>query len=406
MLQFLTILLYLFVFCTTIYAKPTTNIQGKWILEFSVQDNNSIPITCEVLNNKQIQIINHTEKIILKKIGKSKDTLIYEFPDFFSQLYIVWNKDKTAKGYFWNKNKKVKSTIPFKGHKTDESKFHRYANNELASTLSTRYKTTFSPNATQPEMAIGLFEQQGNYLSGTFLTETGDYRFLSGNVYGNQFFLSCLDGSHLFMFTGKIDNKNLQGTFYSGSNYSTDFVAQEDFNFELKDAYSLTYVKEESNAIRFQFPRLDGTTYSFPEDAAKNSITILQIMGTWCPNCIDESKYYLELYDKYKDNGLNIVVVGFEYSNLPAFHKERLELFKKRYKIPFEILIGGENSKKLSSEKFPFLNGIMSYPTSLFFNSKGELIKTHTGFSGPGTGEEFIKYKKEMEDFLNKELKL
>ena len=47
------------------------------------------------------------------------------------------------------------------------------------------------------------------------------------------------------------------------------------------------------------------------------------------------------------------------------------------------------------------LNKVMSYPTSLFVDRSGEIVKIHTGFYGPGTGEYYTEYVKETKAFLN-----
>jgi hypothetical protein len=48
------------------------------------------------------------------------------------------------------------------------------------------------------------------------------------------------------------------------------------------------------------------------------------------------------------------------------------------------------------------LNKITSFPTSIFINRKGEVVKIHTGFSGPGTGEIYNDYVKKTKLLLEK----
>jgi thiol-disulfide isomerase/thioredoxin len=400
MTKIIILFISVFIFSDNVSAQDICHNKDRWIFEFHVNDEQDVPIEIKFNKNKELQVINNTEIITLNMVGQSGDTIIYEFPDFYSQLYIVWKNKKTARGYFWDKNKSGRSLIYFKGNRTTQDKFFKNSMDIKPINIANKYKITFLPNSSAPEAAIGLFEQKDKTITGTFLTETGDYRYLSGNVYGDMFYLSCFDGSHLFMFQAKVTNDKIVGTFYSGKNYTSTFIGNEDPNISLANPYALTFKEENVEPFHFQFPRLTGEIYTFPEDAKDNLLTIVQIMGTWCPNCMDETRYYLKLYDKYNNKGLSIIVIGFEYSDDPNFHKERLELFKKRYNIPFEILIGGENSKKQTSEKFPQLNGISSYPTTLFFDKKGTLIKTHTGFSGPGTGQVYVDYKIEMETFI------
>ena len=64
------------------------------------------------------------------------------------------------------------------------------------------------------------------------------------------------------------------------------------------------------------------------------------------------------------------------------------------------MYLGGTASKKEASKKFSMLNEISSFPTTLFVNSKGEIIHIHTGFYGPGTGDYYDQYKKRNEGLI------
>lgn len=79
--------------------------------------------------------------------------------------------------------------------------------------------------------AIGEFVQVENNLTGTFLTESGDYRYLDGTVQANKLYLSCFDGAHAFLFEGKIEADNtINGIFYSGKNYKATWSSKKTTN--------------------------------------------------------------------------------------------------------------------------------------------------------------------------------
>ncbi|HRD38300.1 MAG TPA: TlpA family protein disulfide reductase, partial [Bacteroidia bacterium] len=86
-----------------------------------------------------------------------------------------------------------------------------------------RYEVTFNAGTSDAYKAVGIFKQSGSKVTGTFLTETGDYRYLEGAVQNSNMSLSCFDGSHAFLFfmtaankTGKVND--LEGkVFYSNS---------------------------------------------------------------------------------------------------------------------------------------------------------------------------------------------
>ena len=43
------------------------------------------------------------------------------------------------------------------------------------------------------------------------------------------------------------------------------------------------------------------------------------------------------------------------------------------------------------------LSKIISYPTTIFLDRNKRVIKIHTGFNGPATGEKYIEFKKEFD---------
>ena len=51
------------------------------------------------------------------------------------------------------------------------------------------------------------------------------------------------------------------------------------------------------------------------------------------------------------------------------------------------------------------IDGVKSYPTTLYIDKNGKIIKTYTGFYGPGTGSYYENYLKETELFLKELLK-
>ena len=53
----------------------------------------------------------------------------------------------------------------------------------------------------------------------------------------------------------------------------------------------------------------------------------------------------------------------------------------------------------------PLLDGVRSYPTTLFLHEDGRLHSVHTGFNGPGTGVEYDKLKKHFESIIEELLK-
>ena len=142
---------------------------------------------------------------------------------------------------------------------------------------------------------------------------------------------------------------------------------------------------------------------SLNDDRFKDKVVIVQIMGTWCPNCLDESKYYTKFYETNRDKDLEIVALAFEYAKTPEKAFKSIERLKKQLNIEYPVLLAqyGTSDKAKAQEKLPMLNHVLSYPTSIFIDKKGEVRRIHTGFNGPATGEKYTEFKNEFERFVD-----
>lgn len=279
---------------------------------------------------------------------------------------------------------------------------------EPDSNISGNWETIFSPNSEDDKyIAKGIFKQNGNKVTGTFRTTTGDYRYLEGVLNGNQLRLSTFDGAHAFLFNAEVNDNTMAGVFYSGNHWKEPFVAKRNDTFKLPDANQLTYLKEGFDTVAFSFPDEKGNMVSLNDDRFKDKVVLIQIMGTWCPNCLDESKYYSEFYKNNKDQDLEIVALAFEYVKTPEKAFNNIKRLKQDVGIEYPVLLAqhGSASKVKANEKLPMLNHVLSYPTTIFIDKKGDVRKIHTGFNGPATGEKYIEFKNEFEGFVGELLK-
>lgn len=392
-------------FSTTFYqAQSYKNLKkGNWSATLQLNNTTQLPFKLEISGKKKepvFTIHNAEEKIQLSAVKVINDSLQIDFPHFHSYIRFVIKSKKEIAGQWTNLNKGNNYKIPF--HANFGGEF--LSSNFMPQNLSGRWKTIFSPGTANAEFAIGIFKSSIYDLTGTFLTETGDYRFLEGKSYQNTMRLSCFDGSHAFLFEGKIKGDSIHGTFYSGKHYSTPFTSNRDEKFELRNPDSLTYLVKK-DLFAFKLKDIDGKDFSFPNDNYKNKVTIIQIMGTWCPNCLDETKFLKEMYDLHHEKGLEIISVGYETPITFEEQVQKIKLLKTRLDLNFTFLVGGQANKQLASEQFSMLNEIISYPTAIFIDRNGEVVKIHTGFNGPGTGDVYLNYKEETRIFIESLLK-
>jgi peroxiredoxin len=245
--------------------------------------------------------------------------------------------------------------------------------------------------------AIGLFEQFGKRVYGTFLTKTGDYRFLEGELVGDSFYVSGFDGRHLYRFTGILKGDSIvRGSYASGNHFLAEWVAKRNDGAQLEDPTSLT--QHQGHQISFSLEGVDGKTYTLQDERFQNKVILLQIMGSWCPNCMDESMYFREIYPEFHDQGLEIIALGFEHRAKSEASLKKLRKASDDLELPYPVLFAG--STKEVKEVLPQIENFMSFPTTIFIDRKGKIRRIHTGFSGPSTGKFYAEYKEDTESFI------
>lgn len=376
--------------------------KGSWTGHLQLAKSTDLPFQLQIHGKGRIftvSIINGAETIVLESGKIQNDSIHFSFPSFNSKLVVRNKGKKKLNGYWLNLNKGNNYKIPFSASYGYTTRFNVGKMPETFPYLDGKWETTFEPGTKNAYKGVGLFQQYENKVEGTFRTETGDFRFLEGNVTRDSLFLSCFDGSHAFLIKSRIIQDSMYGDFYSGTHWKGKWIAKCNEAFELGHPDSLTYLINE-DPFTFNLKDLSGNDFTFPNSNYENKVTIIQIMGTWCPNCMDETMYFKELYDKYHSQGLEIISVGYEVGSSFKEHAEKINRLKSKYKLPFQFLVGGAANKGLASEHFKMLNQIISFPTAIFIGKDGTVRKVHTGFNGPGTGDYYNEYVKETEYFI------
>tara|TARA_R110002153_G_scaffold30587_7_gene93843 strand:- start:568 stop:1800 length:1233 start_codon:yes stop_codon:yes gene_type:complete len=368
--------------------------EGIWRVELDVMDNQVLPFNLKV--NKEVngiytmQIINAEEVIVIDEIVIHGDSIILQTPVFEGYLAGTFT-DTEIKGQFIKES--LDRIVPFTAIYGIEERFDsetKIANKDVSGI----WETYFSPDSDEEYVGKGIFLQEDNRVTGTFRTTTGDYRYLDGVMDGDSLKLSAFDGAHAFLFTAKVTDSSMIGIFYSGNHFKEPFVSTRNDGYELPDPDSLTFINEGYDKLAFTFPDSDGNMVSLDDDEYQNKVVIVQLMGTWCPNCLDESNF---LVDYLKDNE-NLKVIGLAFESAKTEEKafKGIERLKDRTGLSYPILLAqfGSVDKVEAQQKLPMLNHILSYPTTIFIDKKGEVRKIHTGFNGPATGDKFVEFKK------------
>jgi len=373
---------------------------GTYRASLAIKDQKELPFVFKVDSTKKMTIYNAEEKILVDDISIKGDSVFIKMPVFDAEIIAVINEKGNLRGNYTKGPKKLK--VPFEA--IYDVHFRYPTTSTAHNPIAGNWEVTFSPNTEDSYKAKGVFKDgSDNKVTGTFLTETGDYRFLEGVLDDKRLSLSCFDGAHAFLFDGLVKNDSItSGMFYSGNHYKEPWIAVKNDDYELKDPNTLTYLKEGYHKIEFSFPDLEGKQVSLKDDRFKNKAVVIQVMGSWCPNCLDESKYLSQFYKDNRNDDIELVALAFENAKTLEKATSNLTRLKDKIGIEYPILIAqtGSANKELAAEKLPMLNHILSYPTTIFIDKKGTVRKIHTGFNGPATGDKYITFKKEFETFV------
>jgi thiol-disulfide isomerase/thioredoxin len=372
-----------------------THFDGNWKLVFITQGY-QIPINIKLVQNK-LTVINGQEQIEMD-IDIKNDSFYVDIPNFNAHFEGYFLTDKKLNGVYIKDGVKD-YIIPITATYTQENHFE--ASDKNFSYLKPKYNVSVD-RGNRTTKAIGLFTQAGTHVVSSFATETGDYRFLDGVVDGNKLKLSTFDGSHLFLFTADVKGDSLvNGLFISGKTGNYNWVGVANDTVELRNPEKLTYViKEIKPEDRLKLISSDGDTVTLADEKFNNKVKIVQIMGTWCPNCLDEARYFNTLYKKYNKDGLEIVAVAFENGTNTQVILDKLNKYKKVNNINYTMLYGGKAGNEFALKVFPYLNKVMSFPTAIYFDKNNKIRKIYTGFYGPGTGKYYEDYTASTEKFI------
>lgn len=221
-------------------------------------------------------------------------------------------------------------------------------------------------------------------------TNIGDVRYLDGRVSKDRARLSTFDGQHAYNIDLKIsaDGRTLEGIWHY----------HEFWHYEITGQRGEGPTLEELHTIRLK-PGLD--TLSLPElEERIGKPMILDFYGTWCSTCMDLMPVLVDLYARYKDQGLVIHSIAFEPSDNKELVAKQVALFEERYGVTWESSIRDVEDLDVIFEQLENTEG---FPITFFVNRDGSLQGLHSGFVSAAAKEEHEKLLEKYEK-LTKEI--
>ncbi len=371
----------------------------NWRLEISLP-HEVLPVQLHLAGDfSEAWIENGAERVLIPEIHRDGNHLQLRFPAFNNTLELELSGDHMT-GELTLVKRGYEQKMPVSGTRGFA---HRFSPKPAAAVdVTGRWEVVFTEDNGNQIQAVAELDQRESRVVGTFLTPTGDYRYLEGEVNDKQLKLSTFDGAHAYVFTAIMDDKGvLAGDMWSGTRGHESWVAQKNFDAKVADPYALTFLKAGYDSLAFSFPDLDGKPVSLADEAFRGKVVLVTLSGTWCPNCADEVVFLTDYFRQNRDRGVEVITLLYEHFDDFERAATQGKALRDQYGIEYEVLVAGVSDKVQAAETLPMLNAVVAFPTMIFIDRSGRVRRIHTGFSGPGTGAYYAKFQEDFEQFMD-----
>jgi peroxiredoxin len=381
---------------------------GTWRAELTVADGKQAPFLFEVhhaaTDSTVVTLLNGEERVPLVGIHYVADTVVIPIEAYDAEIQARVSGD-WLEGRFVRKYVAHDTGVPFKAQRGNAPRFALSATPTTVAIDGT-WDVLFIGEKNDTTQNVGVFSTNGHIVTGSILTNSGDLRFLEGVVTGAGVQLSAFSGLSPYLieidFTG---SDTFEGVLYTARGKTT-LAGRRNDRAALSDAYGLTGLKRGFDRLGFKLPDAEGRVVSLNDDRYKGKVVIVSVLGTWCPNCIDETKYLAQWYRENKQRGVEIVGLAFERKDEAAYANAAINRLKAQYGVEYEILFAGKVGGEAVVKVLPEVIKLTTYPTTFFIDRKGKVAKIHTGFSGPATGAFYEKWQEEFNVLIDELLSL
>jgi len=336
-------------------------------------------------------IKNAEEQISIKNVIVKKDSVFIPMYVFDAVIKAVY-KDGKMTGE-WHKNYR-NSKGPLFTAEFNQPRFLTTLPKSIV-VIENTWEITFTQRRGQTSKSVGLFKQNGNKINGSLITELGDLRYFEGVLYGDSVRLSSFDGVHGFLMMGKFENNAWNGVFHYESGYSEKWNATYDAKADLANPFSLITVLPGTHKPYYDILTAGGDYNAIDDDDLDGKVVIVQLMGTWCPNSLDQSKYLAEWYRSQDGEELALMAVTYEPGD-KVYAQKRIESYATLLNITYPMFIGGSLSKGQAALAFPNMGKINAFPTLIMIDRQGYIRYIDSYFNGPATGTYYQKFKQEF----------
>lgn len=365
-------------------AAMAQSLVGLWDASITF-NGQAIPFRLQIAgggSNVQGWLFNGEDKVVASGGSFQNGSLVLNFDSYAAKLEAKL-QDGALVGQY---GPMLKKNYPVMAHRhTAEA-----SSNANAPSINGLWEVGVKSSKGEQAWRLIVQQKSASNVSAAILRVDGDTGALTGTYKDGHFVLSHFSGGRPALMiltpaadgTLAIDMTDLHGK--SQMTATRPDVARANGLPPPTDPDHHTSVKDSSEPFRFSFPNLNGQIVSNTDARFQGKVVLVNITGSWCPNCHDEAPFLAEMYRKYRSQGLEVVALSFEEED-QLKNPERLRAFIKEYGIDYTVLVGGVPDERDAKLTQPV--NLNSWPTTFFLGRDGRVRFVHAGFPGPASGE-------------------
>jgi thiol-disulfide isomerase/thioredoxin len=371
------------------------SLAGLWDGTVTVKDLN-VPFRFEIAKDGSASFFNGDTKFTSSSANFQNGKLTANW-DYTASTLEATVHDGIIEGSFSRAGRDEKSVYPFKATRFTPSPLAGEDVPNIAGLWVIPTHSNKGENAWQ-----FIVRQSGPEVTAAILRIDGDTGALQGTYKDGKFTLSHFSGARASLFEVKL---LADGTLEIVQNGKTKLTATRSAEAKAKglpepsDPSKFTTVKDPTKPFAFAFNDLNGNQVTSSDPKFQGKVVLINITGSWCPNCHDEAPFLAALYKKYRSQGLEIVALNFEEGE-QLKDPRRLRAFIKKYGIEYTVLLAGDTSE--AKEKLAQTQNWNAWPTTFFIGRDGLVRGAHAGFPSSGSGELFTQAKEDFEAKVEK----
>jgi thiol-disulfide isomerase/thioredoxin len=387
--------------------------RATWSGNVSIGSGRAIPFRAELdftTNPPSGAFLVSDERTGIPEVTLAGDSIILSISEYKAALRGRWDGERLEG--FYERYRKDTSRIPFAAW--PESSSPQSAAPPGAATpsaglrLSGNFRVYSTEAGTVDSSLVATFRVRGDSVFGTIIDPSGDYGLMAGIQQGPRVILSRFTGWQVSQIELRARDVEWEASYYVRDLAPMTLTLRPlAVDASILPKQSAARMKDPSKPFAFWGITAQGDTVRHTDPRFSGKVVLLDIMGTWCHNCIDAAPVLQHLYDQYHARGLEIVGLSFEISDDPVLARKNLSLYQQRLGITFPLLFCGSTDPanvqlRIKSQ----LEEFGGYPSSLFIGRDGRVRAIHTGFNGPGTGDLYqvtiAAYTREVAELIGK----